>query len=772
MPEPTDLTLIESDREFRNFRDAIQDAHAQAATARSEARAARDDAEQTALNVSELGAIDGTVSAESDLPSASAHDSEFWYVVQEKAYYTSNGSSWGVEYDPRDQWVDNVENITELRNRSTETLTAVHVLAPTENAGLFLPFDNDPLGDGDDGVDVLASSNGEWWGRESKVAGLDAGHLSRGAVPSKQLNIAPDGLRVSTVPTVSPNGGANVSPYTTPITTKFGEQYVGYWDKGVGVGGTKAYLTLAQRTLPRGEWNVYRYDGTGGRPTITSITESHHTIALGVDDDGVIHVAYGMHNDPLEYRRSTSSGFVGGLTSAQSMTGNNENSVSYPQFVRDSDGELYFLYRNGSQAGNTEVFINKWDNGAKTWSQTKIFEDQDTSGKNRSAYWGVPRFDDQDNLYIPYCWRTGGNVDENKNIGLLVKRGSSFEAINGDSISLPIEEGDSADQTARVATIPEGDGLLNQSTAVDIDGDGHPLITHQKYDPNGHVQVYAHYWNNGWAETKITDEGQITDLGNGAEFERPKAAIDRENGYYYVLYRHAGQEGLQIASTDDPTDGDWNRSLLIQQKISKAAPLYDRDLWVNSRVLSLWHANPRKGSGPFGWGLKKPDLDGFIIDVDPAREFSPAKLKNVQAFRNQEAPFFKLTLSSDWSMTGTLTKIPFDNVNWRDGANYDTGAAEYTVPHRGLYKIELQFAVESPPDGTAIKMEIQANGNRRLHHEEGATLGFESFQFVGTLDLKEGDTVTLLAAQDSGSSLNVRSDPKFTRAEIRQVTLT
>jgi len=70
-------------------------------------------------------------------------------------------------YSPR-----TVENISDLNSTSTQKTRMVGVEGPTVQSGLFLPFDNDPIGDGDDGSTVLQSSNGEWWvRRDTQIRG-------------------------------------------------------------------------------------------------------------------------------------------------------------------------------------------------------------------------------------------------------------------------------------------------------------------------------------------------------------------------------------------------------------------------------------------------------------------------------------------------------------------------------------------------------------------------------------------------------------------------
>jgi hypothetical protein len=68
---------------------------AQAAqSARDTALANVDSAEQALADVASLGGISGTVSSTENLPPATDHSGEWWYVVSETDYYSSDGSTW------------------------------------------------------------------------------------------------------------------------------------------------------------------------------------------------------------------------------------------------------------------------------------------------------------------------------------------------------------------------------------------------------------------------------------------------------------------------------------------------------------------------------------------------------------------------------------------------------------------------------------------------------------------------------------------------------
>ena len=61
-----------------------------------------------------------------------------------------------------------------------------------------------------------------------------------------------------------------------------------------------------------------------------------------------------------------------------------EQSVTYPEFYRKSNGNLVFVYRDGS-SGNGDCVVNEYDLKTKQWSriQSNLLDGQ----KHRNAYW-------------------------------------------------------------------------------------------------------------------------------------------------------------------------------------------------------------------------------------------------------------------------------------------------------------------------------------------------------------------------------------------------
>lgn len=134
-------------------------------------------------------------------------------------------------------------------------------------------------------------------------------------------------------------------------------QYVAFYD-------AERRMTVAQRSLDSARWVFCRLASVVG-------WDSHNYIAMAVDADGYIHVSGNMHGDRLVYFRSTGPHDISSFESP-GMVGDLERRVTYPRFMSrnrgsgDSQGELYFQYRDG-KSGDGEQILNAYDVASKRW---------------------------------------------------------------------------------------------------------------------------------------------------------------------------------------------------------------------------------------------------------------------------------------------------------------------------------------------------------------------------------------------------------------------
>ena len=183
----------------------------------------------------------------------------------------------------------------------------------------------------------------------------------RAAGTARLLPIAGDGYAGSSVNVVA--GLQNT------LVTEKGVQYAAFY-------AADATLVLARRDVGSDAWTTVR---TGLRGTVA---DAHNTVAIAVDGAGVLHVAWDHHGGPLNYRRGTAPGSLE-LGPAEKMTARREDRVTYPSFLRLPDGDLLFLYRDGS-SGRGDLVLHRYDVETRRWSpvQARLV---DGEGK-RSAY--------------------------------------------------------------------------------------------------------------------------------------------------------------------------------------------------------------------------------------------------------------------------------------------------------------------------------------------------------------------------------------------------
>lgn len=267
-------------------------------------------------------------------------------------------------------------------------------------------------------------------------------------------------------------------------------QYVAYYDEDL-------YLSVAQRPVAGGNWSITQL------PTQSDwSTGRHHAIAMQIDIAGHLHVAAAMHVEPLKYYRTTSPNDSSTLTRVASMVGNRELRVSYPVFVKDSTGVLFFMYRDGG-SGNGSQIVNKYSASAGTWSRVAApLFDGTSSGQN--AYVIGPLRGPDGFFHMTWVWRNTSDVSTNHDVSYAKSADlENWTTVAGQPVTLPITP-----QTAGVIAdpVPINGGLLNGSQTIGFDSAGQPIIAYIKYDPAGYTQVYlARHDSTSWNITKATN---------------------------------------------------------------------------------------------------------------------------------------------------------------------------------------------------------------------------------------------------------------------------
>ena len=155
------------------------------------------------------------------------------------------------------------------------------------------------------------------------------------------------------------------------ITTYKNTQFTAFYDG-------ESNLVLAKRNLLHGVWKTNKTQYKG------NTADAHNAISIAVDSKGILHVSWDHHDTKLRYAMAKEPLSLE-LGDEISMTGIEEEKVSYPQFYNlSSNGNLLFLYRSG-MSGRGVLVVNNFDSKTGKWSQ--LHQNLLDGEGERNAYW-------------------------------------------------------------------------------------------------------------------------------------------------------------------------------------------------------------------------------------------------------------------------------------------------------------------------------------------------------------------------------------------------
>ncbi len=264
-------------------------------------------------------------------------------------------------------------------------------------------------------------------------------------------------------------------------------QYVAYYDE-------THQMTVASRDLGEDSWNHVKLDSKVG-------WDNHNGIWMAIDRKGSLHLSGNMHCDPLVYFRSDPSGRIETLR-RQTMTGRDEESVTYPRFLKYEDGRFLFMYRSGG-SGNGRRFINCYDETTETWNRlidTPLFDGEG----ERNAYPHGPSTKRQDGFYhMEWVWRDTPDCATSHHLCYARSKDLiHWESAGGVPVQLPITFGQ---KELWVDPVPTRGGIINGCDHLSFDAHNRPIISYHKQDEQGNMQIYfARFEDGEWVRRAIT----------------------------------------------------------------------------------------------------------------------------------------------------------------------------------------------------------------------------------------------------------------------------
>ncbi len=371
------------------------------------------------------------------------------------------------------------------------------------------------------------------------------------------------------------------------VTTFQDFQFTAYYD-------AEANLILAKRKLSASNWEtrVTAYRGNA--------SDAHNAISIAVDGAGYLHVSWDHHDNKLRYAKSVSPLSLE-LSEKQSMTGDDENKVSYPQFYNLPSGNLIFMYRSG-QSGRGKLVIKKYDTDAETW--TSLHSNLIDGENKRNAYWQA-YVDQNGTIHLSWVWRESWDVETNHNIAYAksTDEGKTWQKTDGSLYQLPIN----AANAEYAARIPQNSSLINQ-TAMTTDSAGNPYIANYWNDVNT-TQYHIVYLKDGAWNTENTGFRTTQfNLGGGGTKKIPVSRpeifiISGSNPKIGLLFRDAERGSkVSLATRDLKTEGKWRLTDLTSETVGDWEPNFDKEFFKSTGKLHLFVQEVNQVDGE---GLKK-----------------------------------------------------------------------------------------------------------------------------------------------------------------------
>lgn len=384
------------------------------------------------------------------------------------------------------------------------------------------------------------------------------------------------------------------------LTTYKHYQFIAYYDDS-------GFLNLGKRKINSKNWELVKTNYKGNN------SDAHNDISIVIDGDGYLHVSWDHHNTKLRYVKGIAPLSLE-LGKEQSMTANEEQKVSYPEFYNLLNGNILFFYRSGA-SGRGNMVINSYDVKEKKWSQLQqnLLNGED----KRSAYWQVC-IDDKAVIHLSWVWRESWDVSTNHDLCYARSKdgGATWEKSSGEVYSLPI----TATSAEYAWKIPQKSSLINQ-TAMTADKNGNPFIV-SYWSENGIPQYQIVYLDKGiWKKENTDFRKTAFYLGGGGTkqipISRPDIFIDDKGTHslLYILFRDEERGNkISLAHRNLKDKLNWKIIDLTTTSVGQWEPNYDSNLWKRDRKLNIFSQEVSQIDGE---GLaKQPPTMISIIELN------------------------------------------------------------------------------------------------------------------------------------------------------------
>ncbi|WP_245221820.1 BNR repeat-containing protein [Pedobacter kyungheensis] len=390
--------------------------------------------------------------------------------------------------------------------------------------------------------------------------------------------------------TIAGNGWANNSVNTVifrknSLVSFKNIQYSAYYDN-------EQYVVLASRKAGSKKWEVQRtaYKGDAG--------DAHKSISIMVDGDGFLHLAWGQHNNNLNYARSVAAGSLM-MGDKQPMVSAKENKVSYPEFYKLANGDLLFFYRDGG-SGNGNLMINRYSLKTKKW--TRVQDGMIDGEGQRNAYWQVA-VDQAGTIHLSWVWRESPDVASNHDLAYAKSTdgGLTWLKSTNEKYTLPI----TASNAEYALRIPQKSELINQ-TSMFADAQGKVFIAAYWREADETIPQYHLVFKteNTWKVSALHFRKTPFSLSGGGTkkipISRPQIIVWSKGKNYAagLLFRDAERGNKASIALNNTLGTDkWTIKDLTDTSVGDWEPTYDTELWKSKGILSLFLQNVTQVDG-------------------------------------------------------------------------------------------------------------------------------------------------------------------------------
>jgi hypothetical protein len=347
-------------------------------------------------------------------------------------------------------------------------------------------------------------------------------------------------------------------------------------------------VVVGQRELPNGKWDL------AVQPFKGKVADSHNVASLGISSDGILHLSYDHHDNPLRYRASQKPYDIHSFGPIIPMTGKDEFSVTYPQFISAPDGTLYFFYRDGA-SGNGSLCFNRYDAATKSW--TALHHPLIDGQHKRNPYWWRPCIGVDGTIYLAWCWRDTPNAATNHDLCFACSKdqGVTWQRSDGHPQDLPIVLANAE----VVDPIPTGSNLINQCASA-VDGQGHCHLV-EYFNDSSQIPQYWDEWFDGahWHKSQVSHRKVKFSFSGGGSLaipiSRPEVAVNAD-GAAYIITRDAEFGGaVRIYHATAPY-ANWQVTDVTHEDLGNWEPDYDLARFRDSGILSIFVLPVKQGN--------------------------------------------------------------------------------------------------------------------------------------------------------------------------------